>query len=82
MKNFFAGEETIVWGKTGVLTHMVWTAFKLKANIHVPLISFQDFYGGSVLQKNACLQMSEWLKEHNQPDELIESYFAAYARAA
>ena len=81
-KAFIAGNETLVWGKTGVLTHIVWTAFKLKANIHVPSVSFPDAYNGSVLQRNACLQMSDWLKEHNQPSELVESYSAASSRPA
>ncbi len=79
-KAFFVGNGKLAWGKTGVLTHMVWTAFHLKANLHVPSVSFRDFYGGSVLKRNVFLQMSEWLKEHNQPSELAEYYFAAYSR--
>ena len=81
-KAFFVGNGKLAWGKRGVLNHMVWTAFQLKSNLHVPSVSFQDFYNGSVLKRNACLQTGEWLKEHNQPSELAESYFAAYSHAA
>ena len=75
---FFVARNWIAWGKTGLLANLVWTAFRVKAGLNRPLISFRDYYRGSPLKRAAALQMKQWLEFHGQPAEFIRIFSEIY----
>ncbi len=73
------GDDYLKWHDFGIRAKFVYIAYYVQNKLIVPSIRMDDYYDNqSVLNKQAALQTSRWLADHQQPDEWVQ-YFASYS---
>ena len=71
---FFIGHDYLKWQEVGIRAYLVWSAFRIQADLHRTSARLNDSYTDRTLASRAANQTSEWLAEHDQPEALVQ-YF-------